>query len=178
MFSSFCIHVVLVISCVLFTFSYFSFIKRAQTYPNAFQSTKTSLIPNYTDSVSQFSSFNITNKNLPNEQTVDERFLREKILGSSKIHNSILNRFTFINPQKSVCSYPKDTQHFMIIVILSRGLNFNFRQAIRATWGHNGKHKGSHIYVQTVFFVGTDDTVQSAIRDEQAMFNDVIEIGK
>jgi len=66
----------------------------------------------------------------------------------------------------------------MIILVLSRGLNFDYRQAIRATWGRNGKYKKNNIYVQTIFFVGTDDSVQSAIRNEQAMFNDVVEIGK
>jgi hypothetical protein len=65
----------------------------------------------------------------------------------------------------------------MIMIVLSRGLNFDYRQAIRGTWGRNGKYLISNIYVQTIFFVGTDDTVQSAIRDEQAIFNDVIEIG-
>ena len=104
--------------------------------------------------------------------------ISEKILGSNERNSSIFNRFTFINPLKSICTNLQDTKHSMIIVVLSRGLNFDYRQAVRATWGRNRNYKSSNIYIQTVFFVGTADSVQLAIRNEQAMFNDVIEIGK
>jgi len=180
MCSLFYTHIILVISCVIFSFSLFSFIKRIQTHHYIFQSTKISINYNNHDYQTQIPAFTIRNKKLPdisNEQ-INEKFLREKILGSNKTFHSILHRFTFINPPKTVCTYPKDTQHFMIIVVLSRGLNFDYRQAIRATWGRKEEYKQSTIYVQTIFFVGIDDSVQSAVRDEQAMFNDVIEIGK
>jgi hypothetical protein len=180
MVSSFYIHIVLIVSCVIFSFSLFSFIKHNQTHHYVFSSTQTSSSYNYHDYQSQITTFTIRNKkpsNRLNEQT-NEKFLQEKVLGSNKTFQSILHRFTFINPSKSVCIYPNDTQHFMIILVLSRGLNFDYRQAIRATWGRNGKYKKNNIYVQTIFFVGTDDSVQSAIRNEQAMFNDVVEIGK
>jgi hypothetical protein len=173
MFPSFYTHVALVISCVIFSLSLFSFIKR---HDYLFQSTQISI-----GNIDQFQIHapNIRNKRLldiSNEQT-NEKILREKVLGSNKTLPSILHRFTFINPPRPVCIYPKDTKHFMIIIVLSRGLNFDYRQAIRATWGRNGKYKKNNIYLQTIFFVGTDDNVQLAIRDEQAIFNDVIEIG-
>jgi hypothetical protein len=66
----------------------------------------------------------------------------------------------------------------MIIIVLSHALNLDYRQAIRATWGRKGKYKSNNIFVQTIFFVGIDDSLQSAIRNEQSLFNDVIEISK
>jgi hypothetical protein len=176
MFSSFYTHVVLVISCVIFSFSFFSFVKRIQTSHHLFESTPISINYKYQ---SEISPRYIRNKRLPdtsNEQTND-KFLREKVLGSNETLSSTLHRFTFINPPKRVCRHSDETKDVMIMIVLSRGLNFDYRQAIRGTWGRNGKYQISNIYVQTIFFVGTDDTVQSAIRDEQAIFNDVIEIG-
>lgn len=180
MFSSFYTHIAVVISCIIFSFSLFLFIKRSQTHHYIYISTQTSNNYYYHDSQNQIPIVNIRNKKLSNRlnEQINEKFLREKVLGSNKTFQSILHRFTFINPPKTVCIYPKDTKNFLIILVLSRGLNFDYRQVIRATWGRNGKFKKNNIHVKTVFFVGTDDTVQLAIRDEQAMFNDVIEIGK
>jgi hypothetical protein len=174
-------HIVLAISCITFILSFIVFINRIQTHHNLLQSDETIVIYNYDDSQIQPPSYDIINRNknsdTSDEQT-NEKLLREKVLGSNKTFNTILDRLTFINPPKLVCVYPKFTEHFMLILVLSRGLNFDYRQAIRATWGRNGKFKKSNISVKTIFFVGTDDTVQSAIRNEQAIFNDVIEIGE
>jgi hypothetical protein len=173
MLSSFYTHIALFISCVIFLFSFVSFIIRIQTHSDLFQSTQTLIIPNHQES----QTTQITNlTNTPDVQT-DDIFLREKILGLNRTNQTVFDRFIFINSPKVTCNYVEDTQHFMVIIILSRALNFDYRQVIRATWGRNGKYKLSNIYVQTVFFVGTDDSVQSAIRNEQAIFNDVIEIG-
>ncbi len=174
-------HIVLAISCITFILSFIVFINRIQTHHNLLQSDETIVIYNYDDSQIQPPSYDIINRNknsdTSDEQT-NEKLLREKVLGSNKTFNTILDRLTFINPPKLVCVYPKFTEHFMLILVLSRGLNFDYRQAIRATWGRNGKFKKSNISVKTIFFVGTDDTVQSAIRNEQTIFNDVIEIGE
>ncbi|CAF4369560.1 unnamed protein product, partial [Adineta steineri] len=132
MFSPFCTHLILIVSCVVFIFSYFSYIKRNQTYQQSLQLTSTLLTSTSHDFQNQFSSINLTTKTITD--TTDEKLLREKILGSSDINHSMLSRFTFINPPKPVCNYPKYTQQFMIIVVLSRGINFDYRQVIRATW--------------------------------------------
>jgi hypothetical protein len=176
MVSSFYTRIVLVISCLTFTFSLVSLINRIQVQQNLFESSEALVVIDYVESQIQSPSSNAS-KNTSDEQTV-EKYLREKVLGSNKTYNTILDRFIFINPPKSTCIYPKDTQHFMLILVLSRGLNFDYRQAIRATWGRNGKYKNNNIHIKTIFFVGTDDSVQLAIRSEQAIFNDVIEIGK
>lgn len=176
MFSPFYTHIVLVVSCVIFSYSFVSFVKRIQTSDYLYQSTESPTDYEYQQRVPVSNNENRKSR----EDSNDDKLLREKILGSSKTSSSILHRFIFLNPPKSVCNYSdlEDTNYFMIIVVLSRALNFDYRQAIRGTWGRNGKCKTSHIHIQTIFFVGTDDSVQTAIRDEQAIFNDVIEIGK
>jgi hypothetical protein len=167
MFSSFYTHVVLVVSCVIFSCSFISFVKRIQT---------TNYLTESSINQPRIRALNNDDKNRFDEQTND-KLLREKVLGSDKTLASILHRFTFLNPPKSVCSYSEDTEHLMIIIVLSRALNFDYRQAIRGTWGVNGEYEISRIHIQTIFFVGIDDSVRSAIRDEQTIFNDVIEIG-
>ena len=55
---------------------------------------------------------------LPVELTAEwkhEQLLREKILGSPRTFRSVFDRFTFINPPKPVCTYPKDSNNFLII---------------------------------------------------------------
>lgn len=180
MLSSYYTHITLVLSCIIFSFSFFSLIKRIQTHHNVYLLRETAITNSYDDYQSSAIAFTTKNKKISNrtDEQINEKYLREKILGTNKISQSILHRFKFINPPKSVCTYPKDTRKFMIILILSRGLNFDYRQVIRATWGRNGKHRNNNFHIKTIFFVGTDDTVQSAIRDEQKMFNDVVEIGK
>ncbi|CAF1292247.1 unnamed protein product [Rotaria sp. Silwood1] len=178
MLSPFYTHVLLIISCVIFLFSAFSFIKRIQIHPNLIQSTTTILVYNNYDSQNQLtSSITINNtKHLDtSHEQINERLLREKVLASNKGNTSILDRLTFVNPPKTICIYPKDGHEFVIFIVLSRALNFDFRQAIRATWGRNGKYTKYNIHLRTIFFVGTDDSVQSAIRLEQALFNDVVE---
>lgn len=173
MHSSFYIHIALVFSSIIFSFSFFSLIKRLPAYRDVSLSSKIRIRIN---SNSHNSSIIFKTK-IRKKETNDE-YLQEKILGSNKTSQSILHRFKFINPSKLICNYPNDTQNFMIILILSRGLNFDYRQVIRATWGRNGKYKKTHIHIKTVFFVGTDDSVQLALRTEQTMFNDVVEVGK
>lgn len=105
-------------------------------------------------------------------------YRRRQILDFNKTRPSMLHRFTYSNPSKSICTHLTDTEHLLIFIVLSRGLNFDYRQAIRTTWGRNGNYSTGRIHVQTIFFVGIDDSVQSSINDEQAIFNDVVEIGK
>ncbi|CAF0778049.1 unnamed protein product [Rotaria sordida] len=172
-------HVLLIISCIIFFFSAISFIKRIQIHSNLTQPTQILSVYDNHHSQNQFSSYTtIINKNHLNtsDEQINERFLNKKVLALNKTYNSILDRLTFINPPKSICIYPKHTQNFIVFIVLSRALNFDFRQAIRATWGRNGKYKQYNIHVQTIFFVGTDDSVQSAIRLEQSLFNDVVEV--
>jgi hypothetical protein len=178
MLSSFYIHTVLVISCVVFAYSLVTFILRLENRYNLFQDKPTVLVYNY-DQTGLFSL-----KNLSKHATdfpvipTSEMYLRKQILGSNETNSSIFNRFTYINPSKSVCTHLNHTKNSLIIIVLSPALNFDYRQAIRATWGRNGKYKFSNIYIQTIFFVGTDDSVHLGIRNEQEIFNDVIEIGK
>ncbi|UJR33567.1 hypothetical protein I4U23_021005 [Adineta vaga] len=175
MFLSFFIHIFLIFSCFVFLYSYYSYLQHIPADENFIQLTTTISLTAKNESQIEFTSFNITTKT--STISTDEQFLRDKILHSNTKSSSMLNRFTFNNPSKPICNYPNDTEHFMVIVVLSRAINFDYRQVIRATWGRNGKYKTSKIHIQTVFFVGTDDNVQTAIRDEQAMFNDVVEIG-
>ena len=177
MLSSVYIHVVLIVSCVIFSFSFIVFIQRLHTPHYRHKSNRQSIISNYEKQYT-ISSTRINQFWNTSDAQINENILREKVLGSDKASQSILHRFSFINPPKLVCNYPQDTQNFLIIIVLSRGLNFDYRQAIRGTWGRSGPYDEYNIHVKTIFFVGTDDTVQLAIRDEQAMFNDVIEIGK
>ena len=176
MFSSVFTHIVLVISCVIFLLSFVRFINRIQTHHTLYRS-ETFIINHYDESPIQSSTVHIPRKTHSDEPT-NERVRRENVLGSNKTYETILDRLTFIEPPEPACIYPKETQHFMLILVLSRGLNFDYRQSIRATWGRTQKYKRNNIYVKTLFFVGTDDSVQLAIRDEQRTFNDVIEIGK
>lgn len=175
MSSSFYTHIAVACSCVTFLVSLVLFVKRIQFPYDLDQSTEIDtdyhyLIDTWDSGDDKFSE--TLNK------SINQGYLREKVLGFNRTSPSILQRFIFINPSKAVCTYSDDTEHFMVIVVLSRALNFDYRQAIRTTWGSNGKWPSRRTHVQTVFFVGIDDSVQSAIRAEQAIFNDVIEIGK
>ena len=179
MSSSFYTHIGLLISCIIFSFSLFSLIKRIQTdHDFICSSTQRSIHKNSVEH--QNYTFTFENRKIFNRlnDEQNEKSIREKILGSNKTFQSILHRFTFINPPKLICNYPKNTENFLIILVLSRGLNIDFRQVIRATWGRNRKYKQNNIYIKTIFFVGIDDSVQYAIQDEQIMFNDVVQIGK
>ena len=174
MFSPFYTHIVLVISCVIFSCSFVSFVKRIQSPNYLYQSTE-----NPADYVyRQRSSVTDNEDRKFREDSIMRNRFEKKFSVSSKTLSSILHRFIFLNPPKLICNDSEDTDHLMIIIVLSRALNFDYRQAIRGTWGQNGKYKHSRIHIQTIFFVGTDDSVISGIRDEQAIFNDVIEIGK
>ncbi|CAF2108510.1 unnamed protein product [Rotaria magnacalcarata] len=176
MLLSFYIHIILLISFAIFSVVTLTFIKRIYTENNLLSSTPPASIR---DTQIEFRSLaNGTNKSPSNASVArnDESDLRENIFGSAKAKNSILDRLTFINPPNTVCIYPDNTENYMIIIVLSRALNFDFRQAIRATWGRNEKYKGYNTIMKTIFFVGTDDSVQLAVRLEQARFNDVIEI--
>lgn len=92
--------------------------------------------------------------------------------------SSLLHRLTFSNPLQSICNSLPETNATLVIIVLSRAVHFDHRQAIRATWGRNGKHESHKMHVKTIFFVGTDDRTQIAIRNEQTVFGDVVEIGK
>ena len=96
----------------------------------------------------------------------------------SNASSSILRRLTFLNPAQPICASLTDTNMTLMLIVLSNAIHFNHRQAIRATWGRTGKHGSYTTHVKAVFFVGTDDRAQTAIRNEQALFGDVVEIGK
>lgn len=180
MSSSFYTHIGLLISCIIFLFSLFSLIKRLPTdHHLTYSSTRRSIHKKCDDDHNNY-TFTFENRNIFNSlnDEQNENLLRKKVLGENKTSQSILHRLKFINPPKPICNYPKDTDNFLIILVLSRGLNFDFRQVIRATWGRNRIYKQNNIYVQTIFFVGIDDSVQYAVQDEQILFNDVVQIGK
>ena len=180
MFSPFYIHILLTMSCFIFSCSLFHFIIHIQIYHQLHQLTDSTVFNNNHDFESKFSSFKITISNLLNasDERTNKKAIREKVFSSNKTYQSILDRFVFVNPPNPACIYSNNTENVMIIIVLSRATNFDFRQAIRATWGRNGKYKNYDTDVRTLFFVGVDDMVHLAVRNEQTLFNDVIEIGR
>ncbi|CAF3302184.1 unnamed protein product [Rotaria socialis] len=176
MLLSFYLHIVLLISFTIFSFVAVSFIQRIRTENNLSSLTPSASV--HDAQIELHSVANGTNKSPSNASVarIDESNLRENIFGSPKAKNPILDRLTFINPPNTVCIYPNNMENYMIFIVLSRAFNFDFRQAIRGTWGRSEKYKGYNTTIKTIFFVGIDDSVQSAVRLEQARFNDVIEI--
>ncbi|CAF0751031.1 unnamed protein product [Adineta ricciae] len=175
MFSSFNIHFALLVSCIIFLISIYSYLQHLENDHTLIPSSFTVSLSTAESSSILSSSLSVTTRQF--SSIPDEQSLREKVLHSHEKDPSMLSRFTFINPPESICNYPNDTEQFMIIVVLSRAINFDYRHVIRATWGRNGKYKKSKIHIQTVFFVGTDDHAQAAVRDEQVLFHDVVEVG-
>ena len=179
MLSSSSTHVLLLISSVVFSWSFVSFILRLTVINE--------LLILHEDSfpIKHQFVFNAVYHLKPESQFVarvphvspEQLLLVDNSISTRKTYRSVLDRFVFVNSPNPTCTYPRNPEEFLIIVVLSRATNFDYRQAIRATWGRNGKYKKSPIHIQTIFFVGTDDSVQSAIRNEQVIFNDVIEIG-
>ena len=180
MYLAFCIRNALLVSIVIFVLTSLQLIRSLAKHHD--QTEPVPINPRHEQSQSSVVTRTARGPNeLPVELSPEwkhEQALREKTLGSRRTFRSVFDRFSFINPPKPVCTHPKDSNNFLIIIVLSRGLNFDYRQVIRATWGNNGQQKTSKIVVQTLFFVGTDDSVDLAIRSEQQMFNDVIEIGR
>ena len=170
--SSFYINIILFIACISFLTVLIRLENRFKTY----QSNQTFGIHHYHKSQHKFSSTKNVSK-LTVEQ-INEISLRQKILGTNIKNHSIFNHFTFINPPKLNRTKLRNLNNSMIIVVLSRALNFDYRQVIRATWGRKDKYKSSNILIETIFFVGIDDSTESAVRNEQILFNDVVEIGK
>lgn len=178
MLLSFYTHIFFLISALIFSCSLISFVKRLQLFDEFFSIG----IAEKFHSFHHFEQFSFEIQ----QKQIDERRIREKIENRrpknesifEKNISSILDRFTFSNPSKPICKSSTNAEQSLIFVILSRASNFDFRQAIRATWGRNGKLKRSRIHVQTIFFVGTNDGFQVPIRMEQELFNDVVEIGK
>jgi len=176
MHPSFYIHIILYIASILFLLSFLTVLLRLENHLNTHQSNQTFDIHHYHRPQSTLSfTHNVTK--LTDEQ-LDEISLRKKVLGTNVLNHSIFNRFMFINPPKSNLMKLKNVNNLMIIVVLSRTLNFDYRQAIRATWGRKDKYKSSSISIETIFFVGMDDSNELSIRNEQIMFNDLVQIGK
>ena len=170
------IHIILIISCLIFSSSLYSSFFRIRTYYDyrAREELKNEL--QYKNELYLTKNQRRQYANLLTAKT-HENTLRKTILGSDEKSQSTLHRFSFINPIKPICQYRNTTEDLLIILVLSRGLNFDYRQAIRGTWGQNNFYQEYNIRVQTIFFVGTDDTVQFAVRTEQTIFNDIVEIG-
>jgi hypothetical protein len=172
MLLSFYAHVSFVVSIVVFVFSLLSFLWRFRNDCSPHE-------------VCQHWWFN--NQPIPTMPTVsvvhqeniqqNEDVRRRQVLGADQEFVSLFDRFTFVNPYNMMRFDTNTMERTVLIIVLSRAINFNFRQTIRATWGRNAKYKSSSIDVRTLFFVGLDDSVRLAIRNEQALFRDVIEIG-
>jgi hypothetical protein len=180
MTSSFHTHILLFFACTSFFFSFFVLLTRIEIHFNTFQTKRTLLIYDHYQSPATFLSIGNRTKYIQtftNEQ-IDDISLRQKVLGANTTKNSIFNRFIFNNPSKPICNNFKDPNKSIILIVLSRALNLDYRQAIRATWGRSITYKSTNITVKTIFFVGTDDSIYSAIRAEQAIFNDIVEISK
>ena len=179
MLLSFYTHVLFLISAVIFSCSFISFIQRLPFFNGVFR-TPTSLSMPSIVSFDEHLSMELQ-QHRREQLRIRERLTPRQPLNHSGLGKkvvSVLDRFTFVNPPHPICDYAGNREQYLIFVVLSRASNFDFRQAIRATWGRNGKLNRNRIYVQTVFFVGTNDGFQTPIRMEQDMFNDVVEIGK
>lgn len=170
MFLSLFTHILFTISCVIFTYSCFSFVVRIQVAEFSFQLDEQLSWNTH----HQYKLFKLVENEtafiLPNKPA--------QIKISVKENPTILDRFSFVNPPLPVCKDTYGTDNFMIILVLSRSVNIDYRHVIRATWGAEGVHTTTSLHIKTIFFVGIDDASRSTIQLEQKMFNDVIEIGK
>jgi hypothetical protein len=177
---SFYTDIILLLACILFIFSLANLLIRLEINFDSFQSQQTFFIYNSYPTPTTLPRIRNVPKKLMSftGQPTKDLSLRQKVLGTNSNNHSIFHRFEFINPPKSVCTNLQTLNNSMIIVVLSRTLNLDYRQAIRATWGRNEKYKSSNITIQTIFFVGVDDSLHSSIRNEQIIFNDIIEISK
>ena len=173
-------HILLFFACISFFFSFSVLLSRIKIHFNTFQTKQTLLIYDHNKSPAIFLSTANRTKHFQTSTNaqIDDISLRQKVLGTNTTKNSLLNRFTFNNPSKIICNNLEDPNKSVILIVLSRALNLDYRQAIRATWGRSITYQSNNITVRTVFFVGTDDSIYSAIRAEQVIFNDIVEIGK
>ena len=162
---------ILTISYVIFCFSSISFIYRVWPF---FQMSSIS-----EDSHRQFQRFSNEEQQLEYKLSIGRsRSSRYESNFQHQNDSSLLGRFWFINPSRQICDSSKNSENVLILLVLSRAQNLDFRQTIRATWGRKGTYKNYDIRVQPIFFVGTDDRTQSSIRLEQTLFDDVVLIGK
>jgi hypothetical protein len=175
MLSSLYIHIALLIASSLFLLSFLDLLIRLEVHFNTSQSKRT-----LDQSPAILLPIRYATKNFESStnKQINEVSLRQKVLDKNTSKHSIFNRFKFINPVKPFCANLQDPNNSIILIVLSRALNFDYRQAIRTTWGRSENYKPNNISVKTIFFIGIDDSVDSAIRDEQAMFNDIVEISK
>lgn len=165
-----CIHIILIISLIFLLFSLLNLVQRSQKQQvNIFQLKQTIYIHN---------DYNDSKQNLSNSSQENQINYRRNILGTDSPLKSIFNRFEYINPSKLMCNQLKSPENSLIIIVLSRALNLDYRQAIRATWGRNHYYSRNNLTVHTIFFVGIDDSLESAIRIEQTLFNDIVEISE
>ena len=162
-------HMILLISLILLFFSILNLFLRSQTHVNIFQSQQTIYIRNEYIQEAKNSSPNVQDSEINS---------RQNILGTDSRSKSIFNRFEYVNPSNLFCNHLTSPENTLVIIVLSRALNLDYRQAIRATWGRNHHYTTTNITVHTVFFVGIDDSLESAIRIEQSLFNDIVEISK
>lgn len=64
----------------------------------------------------------------------------------------------------------------MTILVLSKAVNIEVRDAIRRTWGFYRFYRDKKLRIKILFLVGIDDFMTQRIRMEQIVFDDVIQV--
>ena len=172
---------VLCISWIIFSLSFLSFLKRFERHNQSFQPIRSNFV------LKVFQNDIVTIPRESNKKVFDNScvrirtksiILQENNSASGMIHHFIFDRFNYINPPKIQCNDLKDAKNSMIMIILSRAMNIEYRQAIRNTWARTNQFYFNNISLHRVFFVAVGDSFQSTVRNEQNLFNDVVEIRK
>jgi hypothetical protein len=89
--------------------------------------------------------------------------------------HGILSIIEFVNsPYLSLTALAMP--NIIIIVVLSKAVNIEVRDAIRRTWGFNRSYFNNGLRVKILFLVGTDDFMTNRVRMEQVVFDDVIQV--
>ena len=66
--------------------------------------------------------------------------------------------------------------HAIPIMVLSKAVSIEVRDAIRRTWGFNRRYLNDTLQLKVLFLVGTDDFMTQRTRMEQVVFDDVIQV--
>ena len=66
--------------------------------------------------------------------------------------------------------------NFIPIMVISKAVNIEVRDAIRRTWGFYRQYRNNTLRIKILFIIGTDDFMSQRIIMEQNVFDDVIQV--